>query len=433
MNSDGFAVSFGRGFNGGDVNKPPEQIYYCGRKLGQCRCGTCDGRCGPTNGCPCNSCKQLTLSGGPKLDDFIKCPRGHQMVLSDRTSGWNCDARREDGGCRGSGGTMERARWRCVNESCDFDYCGECYSFRLAKILAKKFVVNCEGAKATKSFDWFHTQTQRHYCGRNVGREKYANECRDCDGKCGPSAGCQCRACFLLDNPQFLSSSSLRLHSRPIDQRIEPKLIHVIESPANCRTYLNGDFYTGGLCEGQRQGFGTYSLCLGQKSSSPLYLEFPGEWNDNQLIQYLSYQNVWWRCLNPISVPLNPLPEDPTRPFFDINLLKSAEYLCIGKYFFLKFSKQMISLQNYEPSPLPVTPVGECMGGVATGVWTAQSLAFTLRFSDNFTEIESGNIVHIPSGSVVLTFGPHSNPSDENVPREEYHPLPVDQQLFQLS
>jgi hypothetical protein len=35
---------------------------------------------------------------------------------------------------------------------------------------------------------------------------------------------------------------------------------------------------------GQRQGFGTYSLCLGQKSSSQLYLEFPGEWNENQLI-----------------------------------------------------------------------------------------------------------------------------------------------------
>jgi hypothetical protein len=442
MNSDGFAVAFGRGSNGGDIDRPPAQIYYCGRRLGQCRCGSCDGRCGPTNGCPCNSCKQLTLSDSVlKLDDFIKCPRGHQIALSSRTSGWNCDGRREEGGCRGGGGTTERARWRCVEESCDFDYCGECYSYRLAKILANKFVVNCEGAKAAKSYDWFHTQTERHYCGRNVGREKYANECRDCDGRCGPSSGCQCRACFLLDNPQFLSPSSLRLNSRPIDRTTQysgTERSFSIEATATCRPYLNGDFYSGAFCDGQRQGLGTYSLRIGPRSSSssPLYLEYPGEWNENQLIRYLSYQNVWWRCLSPVSVPLNPPPEDSSRPSFDINLLKTAEYLCLGSYFFLKFSKQMISLQEYEPSPLPIAP-GDLIGGVATGVWAAQALVFTLRFSCDFSEVESGNIVHIPSGTVVLTFGSQGNSSSSSsegsIPQQEYHPLPVSQQLFQHS
>ena len=29
---------------------------YCGRKMDQCRCGGCDGYCGPDNGCPCNEC-----------------------------------------------------------------------------------------------------------------------------------------------------------------------------------------------------------------------------------------------------------------------------------------------------------------------------------------------------------------------------------------
>lgn len=429
MNSDGFAVALGRGSIGGDLNKPATEIYYCGRKLGQCRCGECDGRCGPSDGCPCHSCKRLTLYGGPKLDDFVKCPRGHQMILSTRDSGWNCDGRREEGGCLGRGGTMNQARWRCVNESCDFDYCGECYSSRLAKILAKKFVVNCEGVKAKKSFDWFHTKTERHYCGRNVGRGKYANECRECDGKCGPSAGCQCRACFLLDNPQFLSLSSLRLNSRPIENK-SPKVNPPVESTETCRSYRNGDFYTGTLRNGERDGFGTYHLCIGRSSSSPLYLEFPGEWIRDQMCRYLSYQNVWWECLSPISAPLEPLPEDITRPSFDINLLKSAKYLCLGEYFFVQLLNKIIRLENYEPSPLSTDP-DAILVGTATGVWSEQSLAFTFQFS--YLEVISGSIVHIPSGTVVLTFGTESDPSNENVPREAYQPLSVDQQIFQLS
>ena len=28
----------------------------------ECQCGTCDGRCGPTNGCPCKACAKLLNS-----------------------------------------------------------------------------------------------------------------------------------------------------------------------------------------------------------------------------------------------------------------------------------------------------------------------------------------------------------------------------------
>jgi len=34
--------------------------YYCGRQEGCCSCGGCDGRCGPTNGCACPACEELS-------------------------------------------------------------------------------------------------------------------------------------------------------------------------------------------------------------------------------------------------------------------------------------------------------------------------------------------------------------------------------------
>lgn len=39
----------------------------------------------------------------------------------------------------------------------------------------------------------------RFYCGRNVGRRNYHNQCSRCDGHCGPANSCQCRACYALE------------------------------------------------------------------------------------------------------------------------------------------------------------------------------------------------------------------------------------------
>jgi hypothetical protein len=61
-NCEGAVVHLGSGYYGGDTGLHPRQIYYCGRRKNQCRCGKCDARCGPTNGCPCNACKKLLLT-----------------------------------------------------------------------------------------------------------------------------------------------------------------------------------------------------------------------------------------------------------------------------------------------------------------------------------------------------------------------------------
>ncbi len=34
-------------------------VFYCGRRMNQCKCGRCNGVCGPTNGCPCDSCDKI--------------------------------------------------------------------------------------------------------------------------------------------------------------------------------------------------------------------------------------------------------------------------------------------------------------------------------------------------------------------------------------
>jgi hypothetical protein len=63
QNSEGRPVHLGGGpeglSSGGDTNLHASKVYYCGAKMNQCRCGGCDGTCGPYNGCPCKSCKAL--------------------------------------------------------------------------------------------------------------------------------------------------------------------------------------------------------------------------------------------------------------------------------------------------------------------------------------------------------------------------------------
>lgn len=49
------------------------------------------------------------------------------------------------------------------------------------------------------------TSSYRFYCGRNVGRRNYHNQCSRCDGRCGPANSCQCRGCYALEQ-QYLAA-----------------------------------------------------------------------------------------------------------------------------------------------------------------------------------------------------------------------------------
>ena len=111
---------------GGFVPLSANELWYCGKYKNACKCRTCDGRCGPTNGCPCDSCFAIVLHEGR-----VKFNREGNAVKK---------------GGAGTGGFVPLS----ANEL------------------------------------W--------YCGRY----KYQCKCGKCDGRCGPTNGCPCDACYGL-------------------------------------------------------------------------------------------------------------------------------------------------------------------------------------------------------------------------------------------
>jgi len=57
---------------------------------------------------------------------------------------------------------------------------------------------NDQGALVHPSFDSAHSRQTVFYCGRRVGNVGYHNPCGTCDGRCGPTNGCQCKSCYRL-------------------------------------------------------------------------------------------------------------------------------------------------------------------------------------------------------------------------------------------
>ena len=58
-------------FQGPIYTEPPKHVIYCGARyttFGKCKCGRCDGICGPNDGCQCEGCEiveQKTRIFGP--------------------------------------------------------------------------------------------------------------------------------------------------------------------------------------------------------------------------------------------------------------------------------------------------------------------------------------------------------------------------------
>lgn len=116
-------------------------VFYCGLKKNQCRCGGCDGTCGPNNGCACNACDSF-------FDDFmkaavagghLKCPSGHDLVKEVVGSETLKDG--YDGGficnvCRKTVSRDGRIFAHC--DECDYDLCSNCIAKSVPKELFKK-------------------------------------------------------------------------------------------------------------------------------------------------------------------------------------------------------------------------------------------------------------------------------------------------------
>lgn len=126
------SLSFDNAFGHGSKPK-----YYCGRFVGRypSGCDSCDGYCGPSNGCQCDSCAQLVPDEDISSGLLVRCPNGHLLQEVGYANNWVCDATGE-GGCL-IAGTQTNSRlftkvlrYRCTG-GCDFDYCYNCHQQKI--------------------------------------------------------------------------------------------------------------------------------------------------------------------------------------------------------------------------------------------------------------------------------------------------------------
>ena len=63
-------------------------VIYCGLKKCQCRCHSCNGTCGPNNGCACNACDTLLDNFVTAAQEHLKCTKEthSKRLLLGRTS-----------------------------------------------------------------------------------------------------------------------------------------------------------------------------------------------------------------------------------------------------------------------------------------------------------------------------------------------------------
>jgi hypothetical protein len=93
----------------------------------------------------------------------------------------------------------------CMSEFVEGDVlcslpCGHWFhSGEIKKETDDQVLTNSDGALSKPSQDTAHSNSIRHYCGRTVGQAGYQDSCGGCNGVCGPTNGCQCKSCYLLD------------------------------------------------------------------------------------------------------------------------------------------------------------------------------------------------------------------------------------------
>uniref|UniRef100_A0A0G4I9D0 Uncharacterized protein n=1 Tax=Chromera velia CCMP2878 TaxID=1169474 RepID=A0A0G4I9D0_9ALVE len=179
----------GRKGDGGDQKVKPHRLFYCGRTMGQCRCGECDGRCGPADGCPCSDCLAvLDMSKMPQKDPFAHGmpgppgPDRHPQAFDGRISPQAIPPPHRQREKAPEGPPMEP----------------------VSSPIKEAPRVNAEGVEAWRGKshgpggDTGLPASQLFYCGR------WMDECGcgECRGQCGPASGCPCSDCLMLIGPK---------------------------------------------------------------------------------------------------------------------------------------------------------------------------------------------------------------------------------------
>ncbi|CAF4709840.1 unnamed protein product [Rotaria sp. Silwood1] len=212
--------------------------FYCGGTLDGSQCNCCNGKCGPTNGCNCSSCMLLDVQKRVLPRGWLvnsdgasaRCSRqnrttyycGRRVMPDDGTS---------DGYCGPTNGpqctacqrlNQQRHRrysriWtiRSNSSATSTNESTTVFDDRLERTL------NSRGRYARLG------STGKFYCGGTLD----GSQCNCCNGKCGPTNGCNCSSCMLLD----------------VQKRVLPRgwLVNSDGAPARCSSQLPTTFYCG--------------------------------------------------------------------------------------------------------------------------------------------------------------------------------------------
>lgn len=161
-------------------------LFYCGRRKNECYCGTCDGTCGPDNGCPCTDCLQLVDIKVNRLGHFSKKGLiGSALHLPTSASElFYCGRVKSQSICGICTGLCD------PTNGCP---CVDCFMLsdykinRLGDVCRKGNYMTNGGLTETPCNDLFYCNKPKMQC-----------HCGTCDGNCGPSDGCPCFDCLEL-------------------------------------------------------------------------------------------------------------------------------------------------------------------------------------------------------------------------------------------
>ncbi|CAF2482058.1 unnamed protein product [Rotaria sp. Silwood2] len=212
--------------------------FYCGGALDGPQCNCCNGECGPTSGCNCSSCMLLDVQKRVLPRGWLvnrdgasaRCSRqnrktfycGRRVMPDDSrsdgycgpTNGPQCTACQKLNQQRHSRYSQiwtvsDNSSTMSTNESTTV------FDDRLEKTL------NSRGRYARLG------STGKFYCGGALDRPW----CSCCNGKCGPTSGCNCSSCMLLD----------------VQKRVLPRgwLVNSDGASARCSNQVPTTFYCG--------------------------------------------------------------------------------------------------------------------------------------------------------------------------------------------
>ena len=180
-------------------------ILYCGEKYTKedaCSCGTCDGQCGPDNGCPCPDC-QYTLSYILYSTGKMKCEICKKTLL--RINIFNLN------------NILNNNTYKC--NICHYTYKKE-YTF-IPLMHCMKCNYNMCPSCAFSKISFFEEKIPKLEAGFNLGKgimyclKNYTDSgyclCGGCDGNCGPENGCSCPLCdSILGYNIYLKSVKMK-------------------------------------------------------------------------------------------------------------------------------------------------------------------------------------------------------------------------------